>query len=134
MPATPNPVMNSKSFSRLPQQTIDASRILDAANDILYGLHQARVDRNYSTNMINSNNNSRSSEHERLLNTSPIRSDLKLSVSPCADPALRHMDSDVCFAQDEQKNFARDLFRTSTCLTRADKNQILAFIAGVRGR
>jgi len=93
MPATPNPVMHN------------------AANDLLYGLHQSRIDRNYST--INNNNN-KSSEQDKLLNTSPIRSDLKLS--------------------NEQITFARDLFRTSTCLTRADKSRILAFIAGVRDR
>ena len=29
--------------------------------------------------------------------------------------------------------FARDLFHSSTCLTRADKSRILTFISGVRG-
>ncbi|CAF3919072.1 unnamed protein product [Rotaria magnacalcarata] len=93
MPATPNPLMNN------------------AANDLLYGLHQSRIDRNYSTNF---NDINKSSEHDRLLNTSPIRTDLKLT--------------------NEQIEFARDLFRSSTCLTRADKSRILAFIAGVRDR
>ncbi|CAF4346912.1 unnamed protein product, partial [Rotaria sp. Silwood2] len=93
MPATPNPLMNN------------------AANDLLYGLHQSRVDRNYSTNF---NDNNKSSEQDKLLNTSAIRSDLKLT--------------------NEQITFARDLFRSSTCLTRADKSRILAFIAGVRDR
>ncbi|CAF0725514.1 unnamed protein product [Rotaria sp. Silwood1] len=93
MPATPNPLMNN------------------AANDLLYGLHQSRVDRNYSTNF---NDNNKSNEQDKLLNTSAIRSDLKLT--------------------NEQISFARDLFRTSTCLTRADKSRILAFIAGVRDR
>jgi hypothetical protein len=92
MPATPNPVMNS------------------AANDLLYGLHQSRLDRSYSSN----NNNNNTSEQDKFLNTSPLRTDLKLSP--------------------EQITFARDLFRTSTCLTRADKSRILAFIAGVRDR
>jgi hypothetical protein len=58
--------------------------LLDAANDILYGLHQARIDRNYSANLNNNNNNNnnnKSSEQDKLLNTSPIRTDLKLSVN-----------------------------------------------------
>jgi hypothetical protein len=84
---------------------------IDAANDILYGFHQSRVDRNYPMNV---NNNNKSSEQDKLLNTSPIRTDLKLTVN-------------------DQITFARDLFRSSTCLTRADKSRILAFIAGVRG-
>ncbi len=50
---------------------------IDAANDIIYGLHQARIDRNYSTN----NNNNKSSEQDKLLNTSPTRTDLKLTVN-----------------------------------------------------
>ncbi len=37
------------------------------------------------------------------------------------------------FLKNEQITFARDLFRSSTCLTRADKSRILAYIAGVRG-
>ncbi|CAF1037668.1 unnamed protein product [Rotaria sordida] len=94
MPATPNPLMNN------------------SANDLLYGLHQSRVERNYSTNF--NDNNNRSTEQDKLLNTSTIRNDLKLT--------------------NEQITFARELFRTSTCLTRADKSRILAFIAGVRDR
>ncbi|CAF1247034.1 unnamed protein product [Rotaria sordida] len=94
MPATPNPLMNNSS------------------NDLLYGLHQSRVERNYSTNF--NDNNNRSTEQDKLLNTSTIRNDLKLT--------------------NEQITFARELFRTSTCLTRADKSRILAFIAGVRDR
>lgn len=91
MPATPNPLMNNST------------------NDILRGLHQTSLDRNYS--IINNN---QSNEQDKLLNTSPIRADLKLS--------------------NEQIAFARDLFRSSTCLTREDKSRIISFIAGVRDR
>jgi len=78
MPATPNPVMHSKYFYFL----INLSFVffflqIDAANDILYGLHQSRIDRNYSIN----NNNNNKSEQDKLLNTSPIRTDLKLTVN-----------------------------------------------------
>jgi hypothetical protein len=82
MPATPNPVMNSKEFHFFFNEYLIFFEI-DAANDILYGLHQSRIDRNYSTNNNNNNNNNKSSEQDKLLNTSPIRTDLKLTVSTC---------------------------------------------------
>jgi hypothetical protein len=109
MPATPNPIMNT-------------------SNDLLYGLHQSRLDRNYSSN--NNNNNNNTSEQDKLLNTSPLRTDLKLSVNIFLNEILSYL---FFFLKNEQITFARDLFRSSTCLTRADKSRILAFIAGVRG-
>ncbi|UJR25796.1 hypothetical protein I4U23_007146 [Adineta vaga] len=101
MPATPNPVMHN------------------AVNDLYYGLHHPRIDRNYSTNINNNNNNNNNNnsnrfEQDLLLNTSPTRTDFKLT--------------------NEQIEFARELFRSSTCLTRSDKSRILSFIAGVRDR
>jgi len=75
MPATPNPFMNSKiEFSSQKYSLFK----LGAANDLIYGLHQSRVDRNYSSN---NNNNNNTSEQDKFLNTSPLRTDLKLSVN-----------------------------------------------------
>lgn len=88
MPATPNPLMNSKlSKTFFFFSFKNTMKILDPANDILYGLHQSRVDRSYTTNIIDVN---KASEQDKLLNTAAIRTDLKLSVN-----SLTNFSNDV---------------------------------------
>lgn len=49
----------------------------DSAKSILYGLNQSPVEMNYATNF----NDNKSSEQDKLLNASAVRTDLKLTVN-----------------------------------------------------
>lgn len=69
MSAMSNPLMNSKHFFDV--LTGSFALHLDPTDDLLYGIPQSR---NYSSN-------DRSSEQQRLLNTSPLRTDIRLTVN-----------------------------------------------------